>query len=76
MENTTNEGQTQVYTDGGVNPQAGEQTDAPFLNQPRQQLLDIINVLFQQSGKMSDGDRGNKIDHSASMTDEQVIRRG
>tara|TARA_B110000503_G_scaffold143708_1_gene247344 strand:+ start:5838 stop:7721 length:1884 start_codon:yes stop_codon:yes gene_type:complete len=73
MENTTNEGQTQVYTDGGVNPQAGEQTDAPFLNQPRQQLLDIINVLFQQSGKMSDGDRGNKIDHSASMTDEQVL---
>jgi hypothetical protein len=73
MENTTNEGQTQVYTDGGVNPQAGEQTDAPFLNQPRQQLLDIINVLFQQSGKMSDGDKGNKIDHSASMTDEQVL---
>ena len=73
MENTTNEGQTQVYSDGGVNPQAGVQTDAPFLNQPRQQLLDIINVLFQQSGKMSDGDKGNKIDHSASMTDQQVL---
>ena len=73
MENTTNEGQTQVYTDGGVNPQSGVQTDAPFLNQPRKQLLDIINVLFQQSGRMSDGDKGNKIDHSASMTDEQVL---
>jgi hypothetical protein len=73
MENTTNEGQTQVYSDGGVNPQAGVQTDAPFLNQPRQQLLDIIHVLFQQSGKMSDGDNGNKINHSASMTDEQVL---
>lgn len=73
MENTTNEGQTQVYSDGGVNPQPGVQTDAPFLNQPRQQLLDIINVLFQQSGRMSDGDKGNKIDHSASMTDEQVL---
>jgi hypothetical protein len=42
MENTTNEGQTQVYADGGINPQAGVQTDAPFLNQPRQQLLDIM----------------------------------
>ena len=42
-------------------------------NQPRKQLLDIINVLFQQSGRMSDGDKGNKIDHSASMTDEQVL---
>ena len=73
MENTTNEGQTQVYSDGGVNPQAGVQTDAPFLNQPRQQLLDIINVLFQQSGRMSDVDNDHKIDHSGSMTDEQVL---
>ena len=73
MENTTNEGQTQVYSDGGVNPQAGVQTDAPFLNQPRQQLLDIIHVLFQQSGRMSDVDNDHKIDHSGSMTDEQVL---
>ena len=73
MENRTNEGQTQVYTDGGRNPQSGVQTDAPFLNQPRKQLLDIINVLFQQSGRMSDGDKGNKITQSASMTDEQVL---
>jgi len=73
MENTVNEGQTQVYTDGHVDAQPGVNTDAPYLNQPRQQLMDIIHVLFSQSGRMSDIDNDGKIDHSGSMTDQQVM---
>jgi len=73
MENTTNEGQTQVYTDGAINAQPGVDTSAPYLNQPRQQLLDIIHVLFSQSGRMSDIGNGGKINHSGSMTDQQVM---
>ena len=38
MENTVNEGQTQVYMDGGIDPQAGVNTDAPYLNNPPSQL--------------------------------------
>ena len=52
MKNTMNEGQTQVYTDGGLDPTAGVNREAAYLNHPRQQLLDIIHVLFNQSGKM------------------------
>mgnify|MGYP003673476659 FL=1 len=73
MENTTNEGQTQVYADGAIDAQPGVNTNALYLNNPKQQLIDIIHVLFNQSGKMSDGDKGDKIEHSASMTDQQVL---
>jgi len=73
MENTINEGQTQVYTDGHIDAQPGVNTNAPYLNQPRQQLMDIIHVLFSQSGRMSDIDNDGKIDHSGSMTDQQVM---
>ena len=73
MENTINEGQTQVYTDGHIDAQPGVNTNAPYLNQPRQQLMDIIHVLFNQSGRMSDIDNDGKIDHSGSMTDQQVM---
>ena len=73
MENTTNEGQTQVYADGAIDAQPGVNTNALYLNNPKQQLIDIIHVLFSQSGKMSDGDKGDKIEHSASMTDQQVL---
>jgi len=68
-----NEGQTQVYADGRVEPQAGINQDQEYLQNPPQQLLDIIHVLFQQSGRMSDIDNDFKIDHSGSMTKEQVM---
>jgi len=73
MENTINEGQTQVYADGAIDAQPGVNTSAPYLNQPSQQLMDIIHVLFSQSGRMSDIDNDGKIDHSGSMTDQQVM---
>jgi len=67
-----NEGQTQVYADGGIDPTAGIDNAAPYLNQPRQQLLDIIHVLFNQSGKMKPDGKG-KIIQQGSMTDAQVL---
>jgi len=73
MENTVNEGQTQVYADGSITPQAGVNLDAPYLNHPRQQLLDIIHVLFSQSGRMTDIEPAGTIDHSGSMSKEQVL---
>lgn len=45
-----NEGQTQVYMNSGVTPQYGVNTNAPHLNNPPQQLLDIIGPLVK-SGK-------------------------
>lgn len=48
--NKINEGQTQVYTDGHINHQAGVNTSEPYLNKPPQQLLDITNQ-FIRSGK-------------------------
>jgi hypothetical protein len=72
MKNTMNEGQTQVYADGGLDPTAGIDSAAPYLNQPRQQLLDIIHVLFNQSGKMKPDGKG-KIIQSGPMTDAQVL---
>ena len=73
-----NEGQTQVYADGAIDAQPGVNTDAPYLNQPKQQLMDIIHVLFNQSGRMSDvaptgQNQSSKISHSKSMTDQQVM---
>jgi len=73
MENTVNEGQTQVYTDGHIDAQPGVNTNALYLNNPNSQLMDIIHVLFNQSGRMSDVDNDHKIDHSGSMTDQQVM---
>ena len=78
MENTVNEGQTQVYADGAIDAQPGVNTNALYLNNPKQQLIDIIHVLFSQSGKMSDmaptGDNiDGKITHGGAMTDQQVM---
>jgi hypothetical protein len=48
--NKINEGQTQVYMNGEVNPQAGVNTSALYLNNPPQQLMDLIRE-FKRSGK-------------------------
>ena len=68
-----NEGQTQVYADGRVEPQAGVNQDQQYLQNPPQQLMDIIHVLFQQSGRMTDIEPAGTIDHSGSMSKEQVL---
>ena len=68
-----NEGQTQVYADGRVEPQAGINQDQEYLQNPPQQLMDIIHVLFQQSGRMTDIEPAGTIDHSGSMSKEQVL---
>ena len=73
MKNTINEGQTQVYTDGEVTPTAGVQTDAPYLNATRQQLMDIVHVLFTQSGKMSADGKSGKIVQEGDLSDTQVL---
>ena len=73
MENTIKEGQTQVYADGKVEPQAGVNQDLDYLQNPPQQLMDIIHVLFQQSGRMTDIEPAGTIDHSGSMSKEQVL---
>jgi hypothetical protein len=44
------EGQTQVYIDGTINKLYGVDTHAPHLNNPPQQLIDIISQ-FYKSGK-------------------------
>ncbi len=44
------EGQTQVYSDGRIEPQYGVNTDAPYLNAPPKQLLDLT-AQFYKSGK-------------------------
>ena len=72
MENTMNEGQTQVYADGGVTPTAGIDNGAPYLNNPPQQLMDLIQVLFNQSGKTKPDGKG-KILRGGAMTDAQVL---
>ena len=62
MEKVIKEGQTQVYVDGSIEKQAGVNTDAPYLNAPNQQLIDIVGVLFNQSGKTKlDGKNGKVI---------------
>lgn len=54
MNNKTNnsvlEGQTQVYLNGGIDPQYGVDTSAPHLNKPPKQLLDLMSQ-FYKSGK-------------------------
>jgi len=50
MSKVVNEGQTQVYMDGSIEPQYGVNTNAPYLNNPPKQLLDLIGA-FYKSGK-------------------------
>jgi len=45
-----NEGQTQVYANGMVTPQYGVNTNAPYLNTPPKQLMDLTREFFK-SGK-------------------------
>lgn len=73
MEKVIKEGQTQVYTDGSIDRQYGVQTDAPYLNAPPQQLIDIVGVLFNQSGKTKLDGKNGKVVESGPMTDEQVL---
>jgi hypothetical protein len=73
MEKVIKEGQTQVYMDGAIERQAGVNTDAPYLNTPNQQLLDIVGVLFNQSGKTKLDGKNGKVVESGPMTDSQVL---
>jgi len=50
MKNNLNEGQTQVYMNGMVDSQFGVNTNAPHLNQPSKQLMDLTSQFFK-SGK-------------------------
>ena len=72
MEKVIKEGQTQVYMDGSIDRQYGVNTDAPYLNAPNQQLIDIVGVLFNQSGKTKLDGRNGKVVESGPMTDSQV----
>ena len=72
MDKVVNEGQTQVYADGSIDPQFGVDTSAPYLNQPPKQLLDIVGVLFSQSGRTKPDGKG-KIIEGGNMTDSQVL---
>ncbi len=73
MEKVIKEGQTQVYMDGAIERQAGVNTDAPYLNTPNQQLIDIVGVLFNQSGKTKLDGKNGKVVESGPMTDSQVL---
>lgn len=73
MEKVIKEGQTQVYMDGSIDRQYGVNTDAPYLNAPNQQLIDIVGVLFNQSGKTKLDGRNGKVVESGPMTDSQVL---
>jgi len=73
MEKVIKEGQTQVYTNGAIDRQYGVNTDAPYLNAPNQQLIDIVGVLFSQSGKTKLDGRNGKVVESGPMTDSQVL---
>jgi len=73
MEKVIKEGQTQVYTGGSIDRQYGVNTDAPYLNAPPQQLIDIVGVLFTQSGKTKLDGKNGKVVESGPMTDSQVL---
>ena len=73
MEKVIKEGQTQVYTGGAIDRQYGVNTDAPYLNAPPQQLIDIVGVLFTQSGKTKLDGKNGKVVESGPMTDSQVL---
>ena len=73
MEKVIKEGQTQVYADGAIDRQFGINTDAPYLNMPPQQLIDIVGVLFAQSGKTKLDGKNGKVVESGPMSDSQVL---
>ncbi len=73
MEKVIKEGQTQVYADGTIDRQYGVNTDAPYLNMPPQQLIDIVGVLFSQSGKTTLDGKNGKVVESGPMSDSQVL---
>ena len=73
MEKVIKEGQTQVYMGGGIDRQYGVNTDAPYLNTPPQQLIDIVGVLFSQSGKTKLDGKNGKVVEGGPMTDSQVL---
>ena len=73
MEKVIKEGQTQVYVGGAIDRQYGVNTDAPYLNAPPQQLIDIVGVLFTQSGKTKLDGKNGKVVESGPMTDSQVL---
>ena len=73
MEKVIKEGQTQVYAGGAIDRQYGINTDAPYLNKPPQQLIDIVGVLFAQSGKTKLDGKNGKVISGGPMTDSQVL---
>ena len=73
MEKVIKEGQTQVYMGGGIDRQYGVNTTAPYLNTPPQQLIDIVGVLFSQSGKTKLDGKNGKVVEGGPMTDSQVL---
>ena len=73
MEKVFKEGQTQVYSGGAIDRQYGVNTDAPYLNMPPQQLIDIVGVLFAQSGKTKLDGKNGKVVENGPMTDSQVL---
>ena len=73
MEKVIKEGQTQVYADGTIDRQYGVNTNAPYLNMPPQQLIDIVGVLFSQSGKTTLDGKNGKVVESGPMSDSQVL---
>lgn len=73
MDKVIKEGQTQVYVDGGIDPQFGVNTDAPYLNTPSKQLLELVAVLFSQSGKTKLDGKNGKVIEQGGMTDSQVL---
>ena len=44
-----NEGQTQVYSNGAIDPQYGVDTNTPHLNTPPKQLIDIIAAFYSSN---------------------------
>tara|TARA_B100001057_G_scaffold483896_1_gene561242 strand:+ start:54 stop:2387 length:2334 start_codon:yes stop_codon:yes gene_type:complete len=73
MDKLVKEGQTQVYSDGSIDPQFGIETNKPYLNQPPKQLLDIVGVLYSQSGKTKLDGKNGKVVEGGNMTDSQVL---
>lgn len=73
MDKVIKEGQTQVYMNGGVDPQFGVNTDAPYLNAPSKQLLEIVATLFSQSGKTKLDGKNGKVIEEGGMKESQVL---
>jgi hypothetical protein len=73
MDKVIKEGQTQVYMNGGIDPQFGVNTDAPYLNAPSKQLLEIVATLFSQSGKTKLDGRNGKVIEEGGMKESQVL---